>query len=465
MARVARTLRSRDLDCSSAHLIEAVRLAETLSALRERPAPGLDELHEATLTVLTMGDAAVLQFINDELMVGDVMGQVPADVPAVPLQRDLEKSQKSLRLKPEATQRTLDLDLRQDNDLARSHLLHRLRLLKLPWGELARLGHSTRGTFHEVWTLQWQPEFALTLIEASRWGQTVAEAAAAFAMEEAMQAKDLGQLASLVDRVLLAALASAIGPVTQALENRAALSGDAGQLLDTLAPLANVFRYGNVRQTDAQSVAHVLDRLIQRASIALPLACTSIDDSAAGQLREKILSASAAIALRHADEQIALWHQALAQITHSPTAHELLKGVASRLLLDDGVHDREQTATALSLHLSSGTEPAKAAAWLEGFLNRNAQVLLHDNTVWALVNDWLVGLNEAHFLHILPLVRRAFSAFAPNERQDLASKAQKSPTRQQGSTQSTQASLTPAWDANRAAMPIALLRQIMGLTL
>ena len=49
--------------------------------------------------------------------------------------------------------------------------------------------------------------------------------------------------------------------------DRAALTGDALQLLGALPPLANVFRYGNVRQTDAALVAHVLDGLIARTAI------------------------------------------------------------------------------------------------------------------------------------------------------------------------------------------------------
>jgi hypothetical protein len=49
---------------------------------------------------------------------------VAEGVPTVPLQRDLEKSQKSLRLKVSATEETLELDLRKENDLARSRLLH-----------------------------------------------------------------------------------------------------------------------------------------------------------------------------------------------------------------------------------------------------------------------------------------------------------------------------------------------------
>ncbi|MFZ5542589.1 MAG: DUF5682 family protein [Pseudomonadota bacterium] len=55
----------------------------------------------------------------------------------------------------------------------------------------------------------------------------------------------------LVSPVLLAELPDAVQPVTQALENRAATTGDAAQLLAALPPLANVFRYGSVRQTDA----------------------------------------------------------------------------------------------------------------------------------------------------------------------------------------------------------------------
>lgn len=116
-ARVARLLREHELDCSSAHLIEAARLADTLAALRERPAPGLDEINEATRSVICNGDDTPMRLIADALLVGEVMGTVPPGVPTVPLQRDLEAEQKRLRLKAEALARPLDLDLRNETDL------------------------------------------------------------------------------------------------------------------------------------------------------------------------------------------------------------------------------------------------------------------------------------------------------------------------------------------------------------
>lgn len=457
LARIARLMRERDLDCSSAHLIETARLADTLAALRQRPQPGLEELHEATRTVLTLGDASVLHFINDALLVGQKMGQVPPDVPTVPLQKDLEQQQKSLRLKAEAFERTLDLDLRQPNDLARSHLLHRLTLIGIPWGRLSRTGHSARGTFHEIWSLQWQPEFIMKLIEASPWGHSLQAAATARSLDRAHKAATLGELSELVNQALLADLGDAVQAISRILENRAAVSGDTLQLLEALPPLANVFRYGNVRQTDTGLVAHMLDSLILRAAIALPLACSALNDDAAQTLRGNIIAAHGAIALRDAEEQTQAWQRALRQVAASSQTHELLQGLAGRLLLDAHIWEPADAAQALSLHLSSGAEPLKAAAWLEGFLNRNALVLLHDAALWQLVNDWLCGLGEEHFVHILPLVRRTFSAFSASERSDLGQRAR------QGVRPVQAVVSAPGWDEELAALPLPFLRAILGI--
>lgn len=461
LARVARLLREHDLDCSSAHLIEATRLADTLAALRERPAPGLPELDEAVRSVICMGEQAPLTLIRERLTVGDRMGQVPAEVPTMPLQRDIEQAQKSLRLKPEATARTLDLDLRQPNDLARSHLLHRLRLLDLPWGAPTAGQRSSRGTFHEVWQLQWQPEFALRIIEASRFGATVAHAATSRVMEELAGETSLTALAEQVDTVLLADLPVAVQAVTRALEDRAALTGDAVQLIGAVPPLANVFRYGSVRQTDSALLSHVLDSLIVRGAIGLPIACGALDAEAAESLRTRLIAAHDAVRLRDGEETTAAWRNALRAMAFGESAAPLLRGVACRLLLDDAQIDSEGASRQLARNLSTGAPPTEAAAWLEGFLNRNAMVLLHDDAVWSLVDSWLSALGEEHFLQVLPLVRRSFADFSGADRRALGERARR------GAVGGTGAGATVAaaadWDEPRALLALPLLRELLGV--
>ena len=115
-------------------MIDGVRLAETLAALRGRRQPGLTELRESIQTVLCAGEPAPMDLIRVKLEIGDVMGRVPDGVPTVPLQRDVETQQRRLRLKPVETATRLDLDLRKETDRARSLLLHRLRTLEIGWG-------------------------------------------------------------------------------------------------------------------------------------------------------------------------------------------------------------------------------------------------------------------------------------------------------------------------------------------
>ncbi|HLK43256.1 MAG TPA: DUF5682 family protein, partial [Thermoleophilia bacterium] len=119
---VAELLRAERFPVSSAHLIEAVRLAETLAALRRRPLPGLAELSEATLAVLCEGRDEPLDLIAREMVVGDVLGEVPAGAPTVPLAADLDREAKRLRVPKAATEKQYDLDLRAANDLGRSKL-------------------------------------------------------------------------------------------------------------------------------------------------------------------------------------------------------------------------------------------------------------------------------------------------------------------------------------------------------
>lgn len=456
-ARVARLLREHELDCSSAHLIEASRLADTLAALRERPAPGLDELNEATRSVICMGDDAPMRLIADRLMLGDAIGSVPSSVPTVPLQRDLEAQQKRLRLKPEALSRTLDLDLRNDNDRLRSELLHRLALLGIDWGRLGSVGQSSRGTFHELWQLAWEPAYAVELIVASRHGPTLALAATTCALEQAQAATQLSALAALIDRVLLTNLPAAVTHVAAQLQARAATDADPLALLAALPALANVYRYGNVRQTDASQVAHLFDSILLRASLGLPLALADLDAEPAAQAREQMLAVDRAVDLRQGESQQLAWQRALHRVASAESGTPLLRGLCCRLLLDATVMPLEDVRRQLSLQLSSGAEPLAAAQWLEGFLNRNATVLLHSDELWTLIDEWISSLEHDHFVRVLPLVRRSFAAFAAADRRDLGQRVK----RPAGT--SPVVAVEVAWDESRAMRALPMLRELLGV--
>jgi len=423
MARVARLLREEDLDVSSAHVIEAVRLAETLAALRDRPLPGLSELNEATQSVFCFGDDLPLRLIHEKLIVGETLGAVPEETPLAPLQQDLAREQKRLRLPAEALERTYDLDLRRPNDLDRSRLLHRLSLLSVSWGEAQRAGG--KGTFHEIWRLRWQPELVVALIEAGVWGNTIYEAATAFARDAADRAKDLPALTDLLDKSLLADLPGAVSRVMARLQAEAAVASDVAHLMDALPPLADVQRYGNVRGTDAAMVGEVVAGLVARVCVGLPGACASLNDDAAAAMFDRVVSVNAAIGLLQNEEHLASWRGAMTRLADQRGLHGLVAGRCCRLLVDAGEFAADEAARRLSLALSTANEPAQAAAWIEGFLKGSGLLLLHDETLLRTLDEWLTALPGDGFTALAPLLRRTFSTFTSPERRQIGERARR----------------------------------------
>ena len=413
--KVARLLRDEDLPAAPASLVDAVRLAEALATLRGRPLAGLDELQDATPAALCNGSEAPMALIAERLIVGRDLGRVPADTPMVPLAQDLAREQRRLRLRVEASPRELDLDLRKGNDLARSHLLHRLDLLDVAWGFPVDVAGKA-GTFHEVWQLRWQPELAVALVEAGMWGTTVADAAAARARHEADTAARLATVTGLVERCLLAELPEAVDHVMGVLGDRAAVDTDVGHLMDALPPLARALRYGNVRRTDASAMAGVVDGLVARICIGLPVAASSLDDEAASQLVARVLAVHESLAVLGRDELSGPWQGALRHLTGRPNLHGLVAGRATRLLFDAGAMARDDVGTAMAATLSPGEDPARAAAWVEGFLSGSALILLHDPVLLELVDGWLAGVAGDAFTDVLPLLRRTFATFGAAER-------------------------------------------------
>jgi len=423
---VARLLREAGFDVSAAHVIEGVRLAEALAALRGRPFPGLDELEEATQSVLCGGDAEPVQLIRRKLVVGERMGVVPPDVPAVPLQRDLQAQAARLKLRPDPEPGALQLDLRQEIDLERSRLLHRLALLDIPWGAAARPKGQQMGTFGESWQLQWRPELTLRVIEASMWGNTVSDASAAHTEDVAARATELPELTQLIDRVVLADLPECVPAILARIEERAALSRDVPHVLDALPPLAQVVRYGGLRQTAEHIplLRRVFDHLLTRACLALPGACLSLDEAAASEMIERLSAVAAAVTLMQDEEASERWREALVVLADRRAIQPAVAGRATRLLHDAGALRAEGTglrlARALSAPAGGAGEGARYAAdWLDGFLRDSGLLLVHDRRLWAAVDGWLAGLDGERFQGVLPLLRRTFAAYPEGVRRQL----------------------------------------------
>ncbi len=261
LAMIAAVLRVKGHLVSTASLIEAERLARTLAAIRERPKPGFEELRDAAIAALFNGEALLWALVEAELLLGADVGEIPPDTPLAPLIEDLQRNQKAARLKPEALERELSVDLRSDSGLFRSTLLHRLNVLGVHWGKLTDAGRS-RGTFRERWTLAWEPEYAVRLVENLIYGPTIEKAANGRLIQMIEAAATLDTLAALVQGAITAGLSEASTAGLAALEARAARSSECLEILASVPPLADIIRYGEARKTETNRLSGLMERLI-----------------------------------------------------------------------------------------------------------------------------------------------------------------------------------------------------------
>ncbi len=420
LAAVAQKFREKRIDISSAHVLEALRLANTLAAMRDLSAPTLSEYHEATATVMCMGNEVQLEWIQQELVVGNKIGKVPEKLPKQPIQVDFERKIRHLRLKMSDSEVEIELDLRKDFDLEKSVFLHRLVALQVNWGQ-ASLPENAKGTFKEAWALCWRPEMELELITRGTWGNTVEEAAAQWLLDRSAATQEVGALTNLLGQAMLAALYPVIAPILQRLNDATARASDVFELMAALPPSARALRYGNVRQTDRDAIETLLDGIVRRICVGLPNAGFGLDEDTARAAFNTLATAQDALQTTDRPEWIDLWYAALGRL--QPQSHPLLLGYATRLRFGAGLLLPERTAQLFGQALSSGNEPAHAAAWLEGFLRGSAAVLLYDAVLWQVVYEWVATLPYDTFRTLIPILRRTFAQYEPAERRKLGEKA------------------------------------------
>ncbi|WP_437224081.1 DUF5682 family protein [Planctomicrobium sp. SH661] len=461
VVNAARLLRERDLGASSASVIEARRLADALAALRELRTPGLQELNDAILTVLCHGEETPLSLIRKKLEMGDRLGSVPREIPSVPLAEDVEKLQKSLRLKPNVQPRLLDLDLRNDHARRQSQFLYRLGILGIRWGEFQSSGGSL-STFHEVWKLEWQPEFAITLIEANIWGNTLEAAATARLIHRAERSGSLQEMSTDLDAAIHAELSAVFPVLIQKIQSTAAVNTDVLQLMEALPSLAQVVRYGNVRGSDTAQLQPVLAEMVARVCVGLPSACAAVDDDLAARLITGMTKTEQALDLMQVQELTDEFRGRLQQLARGDD-HGLIRGWATRSLLEAQLLDGQELEELTSHALSAVNETPQAAAWIQGFLQGSGLLLIHQETVWRVMDRWLAGLQETVFIEMLPVLRRAFSSFSHAERRQMGETVKQF----QGESQAKRIPVLEGdnrlIDHPRAAKVLPVLARILGV--
>src|SRR5215470_1524937 len=455
-SRTAFKLREEGYTAPTASAIEATRLALGLAAIRDLPMPGIAEMRDASLAAICDGNPIPLAMLERKLYIGERVGEIGERIPQNPLARDLALWQRKTRLRPQDLELEIKLDLRSEAGLLKSTLLHRLNLIKVPWGRLTD-AQAGRGTFREVWVIEWEPSYSVSLAEALVFGVTIEQAAANATLKKARETRSITELASLIQNALVADLPETAASCIEQLQAAAVSSSDITDLMKAISPLVFVLRYGSARRLPEDALRSLILSISVEINAGVRIASRGLDQPTAAERISAMEAYDEAMRLFGDDALTSSWRSVLSKIVSDDQVTPSIAGLSLRRLHDVRALEQDKVGSEFARHTGS-RQPKEAGDFLEGFLRSGSEVLLQDEPLLRLLDRWLCELSETDFTDSLPLLRRSMSDFDALARRRVFEKVQRG---RQQSTAATSEAATESNPAFEAALP--LLYRILGL--
>jgi hypothetical protein len=430
MSAAAQQLREQGTWRSTASVIEGVRLAEALASMHGGSLPTWRDLRDAATVLFGYGELSVVAEALARIDIGTAIGSLPEGVSQTPVQDDLNRQLKRLKLEKykSLVSADLELDLRENRrvkseeaaylDLNRSVFLHRLLTLGI---RFARKGHvrQTDATWAEHWVLQWSPEAEIETVESTLKGETIELAASYVIHEELLACTDIASAAKLIRKSCNCGLPQVMGQATHALQQLAVDAGNFEQIAMTVHELSILLQYGSIRRIDTESLVPLLQQLFLRGTLLLLEAAGCNDDAAAGMVSAiHAMNTAAHEHFQEVDEQ--LWWAKLKELAARDDRNAKLSGYAFSILLERHEAGEEECAQEVSRRLSPGIPADIGAGWFEGLSMRNRYGLLSRPYLWRELDAYIGSLEDEPFKRSLVFLRRAFGSFEPREKAAIA---------------------------------------------
>jgi hypothetical protein len=402
-----------------------------LARLRGRPAPVLDDIHDALITCCCKGDPAQegrhLLRALDHAGIGTRVGKVTPKLGRLPLVNDFYTQISDLDLgevlgKEQRVQ--IELDKRETLASRRSAFLHRLRFLDVPLGGLVEAPTGdilTRTIFKEKWALGFNPRVEDALVEMSLHGDTV-EAAAIARLRERL-AEEGGHAGATCRRLVEAVNMDLPGLVSRAeqLCGQALDSDDRfASLSQALGHLTVLERYAAHRGLRRDVLDDMIVRCFDRACFALAGAVAVPDDQQAGIVAA--LLAVAELVLRGGpglDRALFVEHVRNAS-RDSPVP--FLRGAFLGTLAElRDIGPDVLAAEVAGLARAPADRMVTAGDFIDGILAvSRTSILLGADELIAAIDELLRAADWESFLVLLPRLRAAFERLHERDRDSLA---------------------------------------------
>lgn len=366
---------------------------------------------------LHAGTNPILVAMVDELA-GNRLGSLASDTPQPPLPDNVENELARVGITLPAT---LTLDRFEEKGLAQSQVLHRLRILEIPNVHCTYSSPSVLSAdTEEQWQIQPSIHQRAGLIEASRFGATLEDAARQCLSLTLASANDLPHIAQLLNQAAMAGLTHFSQRVLDILADLIAQESRFEAVGSAIDVLYGLWRYDHQHSAIVQGTLQAaLDRIlwlaestnsVDQAQINTHLHCWQI---ICHVLRDQQATHTPTHVIVHLPRALAV----LERRSEASKAAPLIRGAALGAL----IRLEHPTATeASALKLLKACPPMQRGEALQGLIALARHQLTAETAFVAGFSQLIEQMNEYEFIQALPDLRAAFAWLPPQERGSLA---------------------------------------------
>lgn len=427
LSTLAGHIRERGGMVSSAEVLEANLLAQSLASLREGRYPTHDELQDAAVTCMghgSFGEIAEGLALTD---IGTKIGEVPRSGLLTSIQQDFADQCADLKLSFGLVAEKLRLDLRENRrakseksaflQLRRSFFLQRLRLLGISFA-VWQDSRQQDASWEENWVLSRTPEAEMQLAEAVLKGDTIAHAVSFDLQEKLTAAEQIAEITELLESAFLCGMPELLQAAVSRLDSASIDQISIEEIARTAKILSRMLQFGDVRQSDVSVLRPILERLLLRASLTLTDACFC-DDEAAGHLAKSIEDIQSIFSVEKGlpSEK---WEHAVRELSRRDDLNAKLSGLATAIRLDSGDLSEEELSREISRRMSIGLRAELGALWFEGLSLRNHYALIVRRVVWESLSRYLDEIPEESWKRAMVFLRRSFALYSASEKDMVA---------------------------------------------
>jgi hypothetical protein len=385
LSRLAQIVSETHLPISSAQVVDATLLAQSLAILRGDTMPSLEDLTLAGISIYAQGDKAQISTALERIQMGEQVGFLSVPIGQTPLQIDFRDEIQKLHLEPWIRQEETELLMRTAFDAKRSEFLNQLLVLDIPG-----IVSKNRGREFSVF---WDASSELRLIESCVWGNTVYSATQAVLLAQLNLSTRLKQVTQIYMTAAAAGCEALFEAIEEKMEALREKETDGFSLMPILTDLSN--------QGRVQKRLHpYLSRLFVQVCTLLKTA-KDFPPSAMESLRQ-LIAVFESHPFLDEDLYTSVW------LSFSERSQPDISGFACSVMR------QIPSLSDLSIPLlKRALSPpcTETESFLVGWLTPSRSRVLEDPVFWKTLDTWIREIPESLQLHMISVLRKLLGVF------------------------------------------------------